>query len=528
MRTIFYFLFTFTFISSVVAKDFVVTDFGATGDGITLNTVFIQKAIDRCAADGGGRVIIPHGIFLSGTIFLKSNVDFHLDNNATLLASPNTADFPDIFKKNTEKKGLVQAEGIENATITGFGTINGNGNNPTYLIGGVDPGRTYALFLKDCKNIKVQDIVLLNPSFWTFRIYNCDEVFVRGVRVYSHANLNNDGIDVDGRNIVISDCMIEATDDGLCLKSEDNEHLCENITVTNCVITSNCNAIKFGTASNSGFRNITISNCVIKTPAENDFFNYAKYVAQGITANKANSSGISLEMVDGGTFEKVSINNITMNDVFTPIFIRFSSRHKAPQYMKDIIISNIIANSESLMTSSITGIPGCLVENIKISNIIFNCAGGGLSDHVHRQVPESEKAYPENRMLGSSLPAYGFYIRHAKNITLDNIRFNVGYTDQRPALWLEDAHNVRLDRIESNIHTAKEAYVRLREVSNITVSGFRATYDLPLFLRVEGKNSSRVKLLFNDFSTVKKLIEQSIEVDAKAIISKFNLVSSDK
>jgi len=528
MRTSFYFFFTLLGIFSVAAKDYLITDFGATGDGKTLNTISIQKAIDRCSADGGGRVVIPHGIFVTGTVFLKSYVDLHFDTNATLLASPNTADFPGIFKKNNEKKGVVQAEGIENAAITGFGTIDGNGSNPTFLIGGTDPGRTFNLFLKDCKNIKVQDIILRNPSFWTFRIYNCDVVFVHGVRVYSHSNFNNDGMDVDGRNIVISDCMIEATDDGLCLKSDDPDHLCENITVTNCVIASNCNAIKLGTASQSGFRNITISNCVIKTPDENDFFNYAKFVAPGITAPIANSSGISLEMVDGGTFEKVSITNITMNDVFTPVFIRFSNRHNKPQYMKDIIISNIIANSESLMTSSITGIPGYLVENIKISNVIFNCAGGGLVDHVVRTIPESEKAYPENRMMGSSMPSYGFYIRHAKNITLDNIRFNVGYTDQRPALWLEDAHNVRLDHIESNMHNSSEPYAWLRDVSDVVVSGFSAGYDIPLFMRLEGKNTNRVKLLFNDFSSVRKLIERSKEVDKSAVILQSNLISEKK
>ena len=233
-------------------------------------------------------------------------------------------------------------------------------------------------------------------------------------------------------------------------------------------------------------------------------------------------------MVDGGTFEKVSITNITMNDVFTPVFIRFSNRHNKPQYMKDIIISNIIANSESLMTSSITGIPGYLVENIKISNVIFNCAGGGLVDHVVRTIPESEKAYPENRMMGSSLPSYGFYIRHAKNITLDNIRFNVGYTDQRPALWLEDAHNVRLDHIESNMHNSSEPYAWLRDVSDVVVSGFSAGYDIPLFLRLEGKNTNRVKLLFNDFSSVRKLIERSKEVDKSAVILQSNLISEKK
>jgi polygalacturonase len=508
----------------VVAGDIVITSYGAVGDGKAHNTRFIQKAIDNCHANGGGRVVVPPGVFLTGTVFLKSNVDLHLEPGSVLLASANPADFPDIMKKNSDKKGVVHAEGIENAAVTGFGTINGNGNQPSFLIGGVDAGRTYNLFIKNSRNIKVQDVVLRNPSFWTFRIYNSEEIFVRGVRIYAHANLNNDGIDVDGRNIVISDCMIEATDDALCFKSDDRAHVCENITVTNCIIASNCNAIKFGTASRSGFRNVAISNCVIKTPAENDLFGYAKFVVPGVTTDIVNNSGIALELVDGGIFEKISITNITMNDVLTPLFIRFSNRSNSPQYMKDVIISNIIANAESLMTSSITGIPGCYVENVIISNVIFNYTGGGLPNHVSRVVPESEKAYPENRMLGSSLPAYGFYIRHAKNITLQNIKFNVGYTDLRAALWLEDAHNILLNQIESNTHVHDESYVYLHDVSHVTISGFRATYDLPLFLKLEGENSRRVNLLFNDFSSVKHIYSQSKDVKSHTIESQYNLI----
>lgn len=511
------------FALSSSAKDYLITEFGAVGDSATLNTGAIQRAIDQCSADGGGCVVVPHGVFITGTIFLRSNVDLHLEHNSMLLGSPNTADYPDIFKKNENKKGLVHAEGIANASVTGFGVINGNGNHPVFLIGGVDAGRTYDLFLKNCKNIKVQDVVLRNPSFWTFRIFDCEDVFVRGVHIYSHANFNNDGIDIDGRNIVVSDCIVEATDDAICLKSDDSGRVCENVAITNCIVTSNCNAIKFGTASRSGFKNIAISNCVIKTPAENDFFNYSKYAVPGVTAGIANNSGIALEMVDGGIFEKVSITNITMNDVFTPIFIRFSSRGKNPVYMKDIVISDIIANSQSLMTSSITGIPGHLVENIKISNVIFNCSGGGYEEYVRQTVPESEKAYPENRMMGLSLPAYGFYIRHARNITLDNIRFNVEYKDQRPALWLEDAHNVRLSCIESNVHASQEPYVWMRDVSDINFSGFKADYEIPLFLRLEGKSSNNVKLLFNDFSTVKKIFEQEKEVDKTAVVAQYNL-----
>ena len=530
MKKIFFLSLVLVLFSQVsFAKDYLITDYGAVGDNVTLNTASIQKAIDECSGNGGGRVVVPHGTFLSGTLFLRSYVDLYLEHNAVILANPNPNDFPNIYERNINKTGLIHAENIEDASVTGFGTLNGNGSHPVFLTGGgQDPGRTYVIYLKNCKNIKVQDVYLRNPSFWTFRIYGCEDVFVRGIRIYSHANFNNDGIDIDGRNITVSDCLIDSTDDGICLKSENPAAPCENVTITNCVIASNCNAIKFGTASHSGFRNITISNCVIKTPEENDFFNYAGYTIPGVISKIANNSGIALEMVDGGIFEKVSITNITMDNVHTPVFIRLGNRRGKPQFMRDIIISNIIANSTSLMTSSITGIPGYLVENVKISNIIFNCPGGGLKEHVERTVPESERAYPENRMFGANLPSYGFYVRHAKNISLENVYFNVGYKDERPAVWFENVHSACINQIESNVHPLSQPFVWLRNVSDITVSGFKSSYKIPLFLRLEGKNSSDVKLLFNDFSNVSKIYEKDKDLKTNAVIESYNLKSSKK
>lgn len=488
------------------AKDYPITDFGAIGDGATLCTTAIQKAIDRCNAEGGGRVVVPNGVFVSGTIYMRSGVELHLEINARIVATTNLADLHDIYENNLRKKGLIHCESVSDVALTGFGTLDGNGNHPVFLIGGTDPGRTYVLFVKGCSRVRVSDVTLTNPSFWTFRIYDSEQVFVRGIRIYSHANLNNDGIDIDGRNIVVSDCIIDATDDALCIKSDDPVNLCENVTVTNCVIASNCNAIKFGTPGKSGFRNITISNCAIKTPAENDFFNYGGYVVPGITTRIANNSGISLECVDGGIFEKVILSDITMNDVHTPIFIRFSNRSKSPQYMKDIILTNIVANSTSLMTSSITGLEGHRVENVVISNVIFNVTGGGRIDHFDRTVPENEKAYPENRMLGSSLPAYGFYIRHAKGITLDNLRFNLAETDQRAALWVEDVEDIRMERIVSSRHDTPQPYLVCRDADRVSFSGFGATCDVPLLLRAE--RSRHIVVMYNDLSRVGKITEK--------------------
>lgn len=513
---------------SLLAKDYMIADFGAVPDAEQLSTASIQAAIDSCGNQGGGRVVVERGRYTTGTLFMRSRVELHLAHGARIVASTDTTKHINLFGKNLLKKGLIHAENVSNIAITGFGTIDGSGKEPVFLIGGTDPGRTYALFLKGCRNVTVKDVTLTNPSFWTFRIYDCETVFVRGIHIYSHSNLNNDGIDIDGRDIVVSDCIIDATDDGICLKSENPLSPCENIAITNCVVASNCNAIKFGTPGQGGFRNIAISNCVIKTPSENDLFGYGAYMIPGITARRTNNSGISMECVDGGVMEKITIDNIVMENVNTPLFIRFGRRNKTPRYTKDIIISNIIANSTSLMTSSITGLDGSPAENIAVSNVIFNIEGGGLIDDVQRIVPEAERSYPENRSFGSSLPAYGFFLRHVKDISLSNIRFNVCFADHRPAVWIEDGQQVRIDKVTSNKHDTQQPYILCRDVRGLLISGFTSAVSVPLFMRAEKVACSDLKLLYNDFSAVSKIFETATGVTSDCITSEFNLIKKSK
>lgn len=503
------------------AKEYDVTSFGAVGNGRTNCTVFIQEAVDSCAAQGGGRVVVPAGEYLTGTIFLRSKVDLYLEQGAILSGSTDYADYPDLA---TERKGLVHADHIENASVSGYGTINANGAKRAFFGGNDHPLRPHCVLFLHCRKMNIRDVTLLNSANWTFRIFDCDEVFVSGLKIYSHANFNNDGIDIDARNVVVTNCIIDATDDGICLKSEMPGRLCENIAITNCVVASNCNAIKFGTASVAGFKNVSISNCVIKTPAENDLFSYKAHMVPGVTAPIVNNSGLAIEMVDGGVLEKISITNITMQDVLTPIFIRLGHRRSDKvQYLKDIVISNIIANSESRMTSSINGIPGYLAENISISNVVINCTGGGLKEHTQIKIPEQEGLYPENKMFGPTMPSYGFYIRHVKNISLNNVVFNLGYKDERFALYLEDAENVRLDHIKSDDHVSDQPIIKMVNVSNATISGYDSPQNVPLFLRVEGDQSSRIKLLGNDFSTAGKIFELGDHVKQSAVTKMYNI-----
>jgi hypothetical protein len=264
------------------------------------------------------------------------------------------------------------------------------------------------------------------------------------------ANFNNDGIDIESRNVTIDNCTIDCDDDAICLKSNYYWPV-ENVTITNCNIGTNCNGIKTGTASVGGFKNITISNVVIHQ-ASADHLRFWQKSFKGIEQPRTVLAGIALEIVDGGTMENVSISNISMTDVQTPLFIRLGDRgrkekatdpDRPPGYLRNVTISNVTASSYSHITSSITGVPGRRIENLHLSNVIFNCLGKGTAEEA-AAVPEREKDYPENRMYGWSLPAYGLYIRHAEGISLQNVRFTLRNPDARPAVRLEDAREVTL------------------------------------------------------------------------------------
>lgn len=270
----------------------------------------------------------------------------------------------------------------------------------------------------------------------------CERVRIRGIKVNSHANLNNDGIDIGSKDVVVSDCVIDSDDDAICFKGDE---FCENVTVTNCVASTNCNGIKFGTASTKGYRNVKVNNIKLSHASEDNHRQWStKY--PGITAPITIISGIAIEVVGGGIAENIDINNISMTDVQTPIFIRQGKRYDESKalntYIKDIKISNVKAVSESMMTSSITGVPGLYPENITLTNIDITAPGGGTADMGSIVVPEAEKEYPENRILGTIMPASGLYIRHANNITLSNVNFHFREPDYRPLIIKDDCTNI--------------------------------------------------------------------------------------
>lgn len=453
---------------NLAANNVEVTKFGAVGDAVTLNTKALQKAIDTCAETGGGEVVVSPGTYITGTIYLRSNVELRLCRGAIIRGSYHN---PEHYSA----RSLIVADSIENAGISGPGIIDGNARHPEfqkkYQLN--DGKRPYAIYYKDSKRMSLRDVEVRDAAGWTIRLFRCDEVIVDGISIFSLSMGNNDGIDVDARNVNITNCHIECDDDGICLKSDDPDFMVENIAVTNCIIASNCNPIKFGTASWAGFRNITFSNCVIRPTTESNIWDWSTEYRHVAPKTKTGLAGIAIESVDGGIIEQVTFNNITMEGIITPIFIclnhRRMNQHTGESgIIRNLMFSNIIAKAEGIIPTLIAGTPTGRITDITLRDITVEHAGGEKA--MTKAVPENLKGYPENRMYGRENPAGGLYIRHADNIRVENFRVRQRNTDERPAVFLDDATDIHIEKLQSTGSTAKN-WVQTTRCDQITLDG---------------------------------------------------------
>ena len=485
------------------AKEYNIIDFGAVSDTNILSTTAIQAAIDQCELSGGGKVTIPAGKFKTGSLFLKSNVNLYIENGAILFGSRDLKDYtkvkPSYISLRTQEATiqLIYAENAHNVSITGHGEIDGQGSGFKKLNWN-DEGitRPHLLRFITCENIVIENITLRNSGCWMQHYLACDKVQLRGVQVFNRNNFNNDGLDLDGcHNVTVSDFISDSDDDGITLKST-SPRSCENISITNCIISSRCNAIKMGTESNGGFKNISISNCVVKPSdiKEPTFF-----------GEEIGTSAISLEIVDGGLMEGISISNIQVDGTESPIFIRLANR--ARPYQKDMLIDhigalgnisicNIRAKNTGKYGCSITGQPGFPVKNIHLSNIVLEFAGGGTLDDLHKTMEDKPKDYPEAVMFGT-LPAYGFYISHASNITFSGVQFSTMEKDLRPALYLNDVQKSTFNTMHIQSYVGNDANIFLKENHDIQIKNSAVNGNSSCFVKLEGMENSEIYLINN-------------------------------
>lgn len=487
MRCIFTTCLYILFQNIIFSQGYNILSYGAIPDGVTLSTQAIQSAIDVAYTNGGGRVIIPPGKFLSGSIVLKSNVELHLQENAVLLGSTK---FSDYFKIN-RLYSLILADSQHHIMITGKGEIDGQGRelalhiDSLFFVGKIDSAyynfvemrpnyhvRPQLIEFVKCRNIQVRNVTLKNAAFWVQVHDQCNNIIINNVHTESDAYWNNDGIDIqDCKNVQITNCFVNAADDGICLKSQSADYMCDSIYIANCTVRSSASAIKFGTVSHGGFKNVIIENIKVY-----DTFR----------------SAIAIECVDGGILENILVNNIEAVNTGNAIFIRLGDRNplRPPGSLKNVTIRNMKVEIaferpdyayelrgpempffHNIFPSSITGIPGHRVENVTLENIEINYPGRGNNGLANmplwrlNDVPEKIETYPEFSMFGE-LPAWGFYVRHVDGLTMKNVKLSIAASDYRPAVVFDDVMNVNMEEMNITGET-KPVHVILHLTKNV-------------------------------------------------------------
>lgn len=437
-----------------------ILDFGAKNDTTFLSSPAINDAITTCSANGGGRVVIPAGQYLAGTILMKDHVELHFAPGSVLYASTDTAHIrrqPQPEYRSEKERGgwytLIYAEKAHDIAITGYGTINGQGalhkSRPECLWGDQD-GRPRNILFISCCDVNISGITMINAGIWNQHYLDCENVHIDNVKVINHSNSNNDGINIDGcRRFILTNSNIDSDDDGIVFKSTGTAP-CRNVIVSNCIISTHCNGIKFGTESTGGFYNVNISDCIVK-PSRIFTRIFPTTLMTGIT-------GISLETVDGGIMDGISVNNIIIEGTECPLYIRLGNRARkhredAPEppvgQMRNIQISNILAYGTGNFCSSITGIPEGRIENVYIDNIrFFN--KGGLKEGEYlpdlKNVVEDEQGYPQPTIWGN-LPSAALFVRHVKNLHVHNAVFAPANKDPRIPIMADDVDYLYLDDI---------------------------------------------------------------------------------
>lgn len=512
-----------------------ILDYGAVADGKTMNTKAIQRAIDEVSRAGGGLVYAPPGTFLTGGIEIKSRVTLFLEAGCVLLGSPSISDYayhagpPELGDANGHH--LVFARGAEDVTICGNGTIDGQGQAywepnpdrpafpPAEAWHDVASGHFQAIHnnqrpspmveIAECRNVRISGVTLRNSAGWTLRPYACDGVVFDGIRIRNPFwGRNTDGMDITScRNVFVSNCDIIGGDDGICLKSENPYGdgavpVSKNITITNCVVSSSSNGFKMGTATRGAFENIVFSNSVI-------------YSDNGSPMMNRVIGGINVETVDGGSVDGVVVSNIRMQNVRAPIFVRLGRRNPGEgSFLRNVLIEGVDATG-SIVTSSITGVPGLRPSDISVSECRIRTVAHGPADWAHRDIPEVIDQYPESWMMGR-LPAFGFYVRHADRVRLRNIEVITDQPDARPAVVCDDVDDLIAGGLEFSAVAADTPVFDLRNTRRAFLTGMRAPAGSTVFAQVSGPQSAEIRLVANLLESGQKAVSYAGGASEKA------------
>jgi polygalacturonase len=439
---------------------FCVTDYGAVGDGKTLCTAAIQKTIDACAKAGGGRVCLHNGRFLAGTLRLRSNVILYIEAGAALVGSANVDDYPSAPSRHPSYTGelitgkmFLHAEDARNIGVEGRGTVDGSGDKWSEGPYGFPSfhSRPRLLHFVACENVQIRGVTFRNSGSWTLSFLDCRDMVLDGFRIESRENpdiekprfadakgRNNDGVDLmDCQQVRMANCFINSGDDSIVLKSLSPEGTCRDITIANCVVSSNASGIKVGTESAGAFEDVVVENC---------------------TVFDTRCEGLAVLTVDGARSERVSFSNISLRNIKgAAILVRLGARNRTYRKdaaakkgsLKNVMFSQIQGTRIANLGNAISGTPGQPVENVVLRDINLEFTGGGTTAEANRSVPENVQGYPGAKLFGA-LPAYGFFVRHAKGVVMDNVRLSFATDDRRPAVVCDDVEGLAISGLNAS------------------------------------------------------------------------------
>jgi Glycosyl hydrolases family 28 len=437
-------------------------------------------------------VFFPAGDYLSGTVRLRSRLVLQLAAGATLIASPDDADFDPYEKLEYEPFAdrettdftfaLLQGRGLRQLSIIGPGRIDGNRRSR----GGPKP-----IALKHCRHIAIRDLTLENAPNYNISLLGCDHVDIEGVSI---ANGYSDGIDSDCcRHVRIARCRVTSRDDAIVLKASlalGVRRSTEDVLVTDCDLVNIRNGLKIGTESSGDFKNIVFRNCTLSGREE-------MWDPPPFDMRPFPSAGVSIQNVDGGRLEQVVVSGITMRNVRAPIFVRLGERgwgQPVPQsgVLTKITISNLVATG-SEWTSSIMGLPGHHVSDIALSDIRIWGKGGGDAALVSRPVPQRKRDYPDAARF-RNLPAHGLYCRHVTRLRVERTALTVDVPDHRPALLLDDVREAIVTSLVASAPLGAAPLVWLRSTQDCLLDGVRSR-EAQTLARLSGAETARIRLV---------------------------------
>jgi len=489
-----------------------VVDFGAKGDGKTLDTAAVQAAIDACNKDQGGTVLVPAGVFVIGTVELKSNVTLHISAQGKLLGSADGKQYHAIdaiplhgdATLNDGNVGLIFGVEAENVTIEGTGTIDGQGpqfRSPTRGTpppsgrGGAD--RPYHLLFHRCKNLRVRDITLVESAFHSIRVIQSSFVWMEGLHIHNRVNSNNDGFHfVSCEFVHVSNCDIQTQDDACALFGS-----CRNVMVTNSSFSTRWSVFRFGGGNPE---NVTISNCII----------YETY-----------GCPIKLHFGPESRVQNILFSNIVLKDVTGPISIDLSDRSRGNNatatppaekgFLRNIRFEGIQGTvvSEGRQYTDMTfpqnyrpgetrqcivlnAIGSAVIEGVSFNGVSLTYGGGGTAEEAKREIPQVAAEYFE---IGTP-PAYGLYARNVRGLSLSNVRFDVEQPDARPAVVLDHVTDAAFNGLTVQGNGQAKSTLRMLESRDVLVTAPRVLGEAAVFLGVEGEGSRGITVDGGDVS----------------------------